>query len=691
MLKKFTFGTPIETEAVIFGEVITGSQESTPYFSIGLSGKDQEQAHVLTYRMGDHDIIYGLGENIRGINKRGWLYESNCTDDPKHTEDKHSLYAAHNFFLVDGKQRFGVFVDAPQKVTFDFGYSDRELMTVIVAHGGFALYILEGDNLRQMVKEFRHAIGRSYIPPKWAMGYGQSRWGYKNAEDIRRVVREHRDNQVPLDSVYMDIDYMERFKDFTVDEDKFPDFPQFVKEMQEQNIHLVPIIDAGVKIEEGYEVYEEGVEKGYFCKKEDGTEFVGGVWPGRVHFPDMLDEESRAWFGQKYQFLTDQGIDGFWNDMNEPALFYGEDHLKEVFHELNEYQKKELDIYSFFGLKATVLGVANYPEDYKTFYHNYRGERVRHDSVHNLYGYYMTRAAGEAFDKIEPDKRLLLYSRASYIGMHRYGGIWMGDNCSWWSHLLMNLQMLPGLNMCGFLYTGADLGGFGADTTEDLMLRWLELGIFTPLMRNHSAAGTRQQEFYQFGHREDFRNIIGLRYGFLPYLYSEFVKAAVTDDMMFLPLSFVYPEDETAAGVEDQLMAGESMMIAPVYKQNAAGRYVYLPEEMKLYRMRSTTSMDTEILPAGHHYVKAELNEVLVFLRPDHLVPFAKGGCNVEELKTSSVNLLHFVRTKASYDWYDDDGYTKNMDMEQGITRITAASDGAVTLSGRKQCDCRLI
>ena len=138
-------------------------------------------------------------------------------------------------------------------------------------------------------------------------------------------------------------------------------------------------------------------------------------------------------------------------------------------------------------------------------------------------------------------------------------------------------------------------------------------------------------------------------------------------------------------------MAGESMMIAPVYKQNAAGRYVYLPEEMKLYRMRSTTSMDTEILPAGHHYVKAELNEVLVFLRPDHLVPFAKGGCNVEELKTSSVNLLHFVRTKASYDWYDDDGYTKNMDMEQGITRITAASDGAVTLSGRKQCDCRLI
>ena len=693
MMKKFVFGNPLETEAMTDSRATPGSPAeeagSVPYLSV--SGGSEGESCVLTYDMGERDIIYGLGENVRGINKRGWIYESNCTDDPLHTETRRELYAAHNFFIVDGRERFGVFVDAPQKVTFDFGYENRDGMKITVSPGGFVLYILEGENVREMVKEFRRAIGRSYIPPRWAFGYGQSRWGYLSADDIRQVVREHREKRVPLDSVYMDIDYMERYKDFTVNEETFPDFPRFVREMKEEKIHLVPIIDAGVKIEEGYPVYEEGMKEGYFCKKEDGTEFVGGVWPGRVHFPDMLNEKAREWFGQKYSFLLDQGIDGFWNDMNEPALFYGEDNLDEVFRKLEDYGNQELDIKSFFGMKNLVLGIANRKEDYETFYHQYRGERVRHDRVHNLYGYNMTRAAGEAFEKLKPGERILMFSRASYIGMHRYGGVWTGDNCSWWSHVLMNLQMLPGLNMCGFLYTGADLGGFGANVTEDLLLRWLELGIFTPLMRNHSARTTRRQEFYQFGHTEDFRNVIGLRYGLLPYIYSEFMKAAVTGDMMFLPLAFLYPEDRSAAEVEDQLMVGEAMMIAPVYRQNARGRYVYLPEEMKLYRMRSLDSMDQEILPAGHHYVRAELNEVLVFVRPDQVVPMSQGGCCVEEVDMSRLNLLHFVKTEAVCELYHDDGVSRKIDFEKGITRITVKADGTIKTEGMLDPECCLV
>ncbi len=693
MIRRFTWGTPIETEAVADGKAAAlprDGVEKLPYFSSVTTGGAEDEG-VLVYRMGEHDVIYGLGENVRGINKRGWLYESDCVDDPIHTEARHNLYASHNFFIMDGRARFGVFVDAPQKVTFDMGYTDRDTVTVTVAPGGFNVYILEGESLRQIVREFRHAIGRSYIPPRWAFGYGQSRWGYMCSDDVRQVVKQHREAGVPLDSVYLDIDYMERFKDFTVDEGKFPEFPAFVREMKAQNIHLVPIIDAGVKIEEGYPVYDEGVKEGYFCKKEDGVEFVGGVWPGRVHFPDMLNDDARRWFGRKYKFLLDQGIDGFWNDMNEPALFYGEDNLKEVFKKLEDYSRQELNLHSFFGMKNMVLGLSNRKEDYESFYHEYRGERVRHDKVHNLYGYYMTRSAGEAFDELEPDKRILMFSRASYVGMHRYGGVWMGDNSSWWSHILMNLQMLPGLNMCGFLYTGADLGGFGCDTTEDLMLRWLELGIFTPLMRNHSAMGTREQEFYRFGHREDFRNIIGLRYVLLPYLYSEFMKAAMTDDMMFLPLAFVYPDDEEAVEAEDQLMVGESMMIAPIYRQNARGRYVYLPEEMKMYRLRSGDSMDTEVLPGGHHYVKAELNEVLLFVRPDHVVPVSEGGCCVADVDMSKLRLLHFVRTEAEYELYDDDGYTKQTDLESGIGRIQAKADGQVFFNGEARPDWKMV
>ncbi len=665
MIQKYVFGDPIRTEAVVSR---IGEGDSLRYFAV----EETEDGRLIFSRaLSDHDVLYGLGETVRGINKRGWIYVSDCTDETSHTEEKRSLYGAHNFLIVDGADRFGVFVDAAQKVTFDCGYTDPGRLTVTVEEGGCVLYLIENSGLREIVREFRAAIGRSYIPPKWGFGYGQSRWGYVKEEDIREVVRRHRDRGVGLDSVYLDIDYMERFKDFTVDGDRFPDFADFVREMKEEHIHLVPIIDAGVKIEKGYPVYEEGVENGYFCKNEDGTDYVAGVWPGRVHFPDVLNPPARKWFGRWYRVLLEQGIEGFWNDMNEPAMFYSGKHLREAEEELRGLNLDDMDVWGFFHLKDIVMGIANRPEDYASFYHRIDGRMVRHDRVHNIYGTGMTRAAAEAFEELSPDRRILLFSRASSVGMHRYGGVWMGDNQSWWSHILLNLQMLPALNMCGFLYTGADLGGFGSNATEDLLLRWLELGIFTPLMRNHAALGTRRQEFFQFGREEDFRSMIGLRYALLPYLYSEFMKAALTNDMMFLPLSFVYPEDPFAPKVEDQLMVGESMMIAPIYRQNASGRYVYLPERMKMYRLRSRDSMDEEVLEAGHHYVDAALNEVLIFIRPDHIVPMAaEGGVFAEQVDSENLRLLHFAEKRAVYDLYDDDGVSRDVTLEGHLRRI---------------------
>ena len=187
---------------------------------------------------------------------------------------------------------------------------------------------------------------------------------------------------------------MERYKDFTVNPKTFPNFPDFVKEMREEHIHLVPIIDAGVKQEEGYPVYEEGMAKGYFCTKEDGTPFVAAVWPGKAMFPDMLNTGARAWFGNQYRFLLEQGIEGFWNDMNEPSIFYTEDRLNEVMQKLEDYKGKNLDLHSFFEFQGLVSGLSNNEEDYKAFYHNMDGVRIRHDKVHNLYGYNMTRARG---------------------------------------------------------------------------------------------------------------------------------------------------------------------------------------------------------------------------------------------------------------------------------------------------------
>lgn len=680
MITKYTYGNPFQTDAVV--QKLEVQNGDVPYFTVV---KTEEQLQF-EYTLENEEKVYGLGENVRGINKRGWIYKSCCADEPNHVEDRTSLYASHNFLVLDGgKEQFGVFFDYPGIITFDVGYTHLNELKITLSEPDADVYVMTGESILDIVKQFRQLIGRSYIPPKWAFGYQQSRWGYMNEDDIREVVKGHREKKIPLESIYMDIDYMERFKDFTVNQERFPDFPEFVKEMKAQHIHLVPIIDAGVKVEEGYDVYEEGIEKGYFCKKENGEYFVAGVWPGKVHFPDVLNKEAREWFGNKYQVLLDQGIEGFWNDMNEPSIFFAQDRMDETFDKIAELKDKNLDLDTFQQFTALVGSLANNTDDFKKFYHNVDGKMMRHDKVHNLFGYNMTRAAGEAFERLSPEKRILMFSRSSYIGMHRYGGIWTGDNKSWWNHLLLNLRMMPSLNMVGILYTGADIGGFGADATEDLVMRWTQLAMFSPLMRNHSAMGTREQEVYRFDHVEEFRKIINIRYGLLAYIYSEYMKSALNSEMYFKPLSFVYTDDEFASQVEDQLLVGDSLMIAPVYNQNAKGRYVYLPEEMAMLRFRGVDDYDTEILPAGHHYVEAGLFEMLVFVRPDKILVLTDGGEYADEVDCDHVKALAFVKTKAEYVWYEDDGMGKDYENPDNYGRITIEKDGNCVYTGSRE------
>lgn len=680
MITKYTYGNPFQTDAVV--QKLEVQNGDVPYFTVV---KTEEQLQF-EYTLENEEKVYGLGENVRGINKRGWIYKSCCADEPNHVEDRTSLYASHNFLVLDGgKEQFGVFFDYPGIITFDVGYTHLNELKITLSEPDADVYVMTGESILDIVKQFRQLIGRSYIPPKWAFGYQQSRWGYMNEADIREVVKGHREKKIPLESIYMDIDYMERFKDFTVNQERFPDFPEFVKEMKAQHIHLVPIIDAGVKVEEGYDVYEEGIEKGYFCKKENGEYFVAGVWPGKVHFPDVLNKEAREWFGNKYQVLLDQGIEGFWNDMNEPSIFFAQDRMDETFDKIAELKDKNLDLDTFQQFTDLVGSLANNTDDFKKFYHNVDGKMMRHDKVHNLFGYNMTRAAGEAFERLSPEKRILMFSRSSYIGMHRYGGIWTGDNKSWWNHLLLNLRMMPSLNMVGILYTGADIGGFGADATEDLVMRWTQLAMFSPLMRNHSAMGTREQEVYRFDHVEEFRKIINIRYGLLAYIYSEYMKSALNSEMYFKPLSFVYTDDEFTSQVEDQLLVGDSLMIAPVYNQNAKGRYVYLPEEMAMLRFRGVDDYDTEILPAGHHYVEAGLFEMLVFVRPDKILVLTDGGEYTDEVDCDHVKALVFVKTKAEYVWYEDDGMGKDYENPDNYGRITIEKDGNCVYTGSRE------
>ena len=661
MIRKYTYGAPLRTDAVT-------SEIPAESGALSYGAVCTKDGFSFTYTMDSDAVVYGLGEANRGINKRGYCYISDCTDDPNHTEDKRSLYGAHNFIVVWGKETFGLFFDYPSRLTFDIGYTRMDTLAVSCGNADLDLYVITGSSPYDIVKQFRHIIGRSYIPPKFAFGFGQSRWGYRTKEDFRKVARGYRENHIPLDMIYMDIDYMDSYKDFTLGE-QFAGFPEFVREMKDSHIRLIPIIDAGVKVEDGYDIYEEGVQNRYFCQREDGSDFVAAVWPGDTHFPDFLDPDARKWFGDKYRFLTDQGIEGFWNDMNEPAIFYSREGLDEAKALARKFADGEdgrwdgADSVGVWQMGDKLQSLANSPEDYRRFYHNINGTKVRHDKVHNLYGFNMTRAAGEAFDRIDPGRRFLMFSRSSYIGMHRYGGVWTGDNKSWWSHILLNLKMMPSLNMCGFLYAGADLGGFGADATRELLLRFLALGVFTPLMRNHAAMGTREQECYQFENIEDFRHVIGVRYRLLPYLYSEYMKAALNDDLYFKPLAFVYPEDKMAVRIEDQLMLGNEIMIAPVYEQNGKGRYVYLPEEMKFVKFLPDGSISEELLGQGIHYVDIALNEVPLFIRKGKCIPVAETAECVEEIDTEHLRMIGY--DGAEYVLYDDDGVHKDYENEK--------------------------
>ena len=661
MIQRFSFGHPFPTQSVVLS--LPAESGPVPFLTPDDSGWQ------LT--LSEQAAVYGLGEMPRGINKRGWHYITNNTDESRHSEDKLSFYGAHNFLLVrDGSTCFGLFVDFPGKVYYDIGYTRHDLFSFHTETPDYDLYLLSGGNENAICKEFRTLIGRSYIPPKWAFGLAQSRWGYKTEEDVREVARQYKEHDLPLDMICMDIEYMQDYADFTVNKERFPDLTKLSADLKAQGIRLVPIIDAGVRIDPNDSTCTEGLEKGYFCKKADGTPFVAAVWPGKAYFADFLRPEVREWFGHKYKALTDCGIEGFWNDMNEPSLFYSPERLCAFLNDMAALREKDNIEQEEFFLRVVggAMGLMNSPADYASFYHEVDGQKVRHDQVHNLYGGSMTRAAGEAFADLRPGQRTLLYSRSSFIGSHRYGGIWLGDNNSSWAQLLANIQMMPSVQMCGFLYSGADLCGFSSDTTPDLALRWLEFGLLTPLMRNHSAVGTRMQEYYCFPEvLPAVRNMIRLRYALLPYLYSEFMKAALENTSYFRPLAFDYPDDPDAREVEDQLLLGEGLMAAPVYVQNAHGRHVYLPEPMKLLRLRAVDDYDEEILPAGHHYIRCALDEVLLFLRPGHIVPVAQPANNTSELDDASLTLWSFLPDgeSAEYRMYRDDGVTTEYEKKE--------------------------
>ena len=665
MIYRFEFGKRIITDSVIKEYQYSDFNYLNHYFDMQIN----DDEYNLSRSLNKDDKIYGLGENVKGINKRGCMFKSFNEDDPDITEDRTSLYASHNFLIISSVDKvFGVFIDTPRVVDYDLGFTNLDKL-VIKSSGGFDLYIIEEDSELDVIKSFREMIGKSYIAPFWAFGVAQSRWGYKTKQDLLDVINGFKEKNIPLDMLFCDIDCLEEFEDFTFNNSFYKDGKidkSFFDDLKKKNIHFIPIVDAAVKVKKGYFLYEDLSKNKAYCFGQDGNPYIVGVWPGDSLLPDYLSKKGQEVFGEGYKKYLDLGIDGFWNDMNEPALFYGKGQINKFADHLRNIDYDKFNEMDFYIIRDRVNAIKNNIEDYKGFYHKYDlaysdNNIINHYDVHNMYGYKMVEAASRYFEKYNKEnnlnKKYLLFSRSSMIGSHRYSGIWTGDNAAYWDHLLLNLKMMPSLNMCGYLYSGADIGGFGHNASEDLLLRWMALGIFTPLFRNHTCNWVRPKDYHLMQRTNIIRNILSIRYAMLPYIFSEYIKAVNDNKLLFTPLSFIFRDDERCIDIEDELLFGDSLLIAPVYKQNANGRMVYLPQDALEIRMKNGKEYETRKLAKGDHYIKVDIEEVVFFLLDGHILPLTKIKSiddikNIESLNYNDLVFIDNLYNKKEYDLY---------------------------------------
>lgn len=496
-------------------------------------------------QLSQDEVFYGLGDKTGFLNKRGYDYMMWNSDNPNPQVENPTFKAMYKSipFLISLRKNhvYGIFLDNTHKTFFDLGYSSPEYYSFGAADGELNYYFFDGDTIPEIVEEYTSLTGRSPLPQLWTLGYHQSRWSYDSADEVLKLAKTFRQHHIPCDAIHLDIDYMEDFKIFTTDKKRFPDLHSLSDQLGELGIKLVTIIDPGTKAEKGYSLYEEGLKNGYFAQDSDGQVYHNIVWPGDSVFPDFTSEAVREWWGSQMELLLQQGIRGIWNDMNEPASFQG-------------------------SLPDEVL----FPGD---------NHPRRHREVHNIYGHLMAKATYEGLKKLD-GRRPFVITRACYSGSQKYTTAWTGDNQSIWSHLKMSIPQLLNLGISGMPFVGTDIGGFGSNTTPELLCRWIEASCFAPLFRNHCAKYSRRQEPWQFDQQtlDINRKYIKLHYKFLPYLYDLCYEQSKTGIPVLRPLVMHYQADSATWECNDEYLFGPQILVAPVTDQGATARMVYLPE-----------------------------------------------------------------------------------------------------------------
>lgn len=530
--------------ANVAGEILDADD---PARGISLAGSEFQIAKQLC----EDEQVYGFGEKTGRLDKRGWdlggyNYIMWNSDTPAYDSSTDPLYADIPFFMVlRGGQAHGFFLDNTWRSFFDVGREQPNLLTFGADGGDVDYYFINGPDPKKVIERYTALTGRMPLPPLWSLGYQQCRWSYYPESRVRRLADTFRQEQVPADGIWLDIHYMQDYKPFTWNHERFPNPEKMISDLSTQGFHLVTILDGHPAAQKGYAPYDEGVAGNYFVKNPDGSIYEGAVWPGNCVFPDFSNPAAREWWGDLYKSLLDVGVAGIWNDMDEPSVFgmpYGTMPSNVIFD--NE------------------------------------GQPAKSLEMHNVFGQLMSRSTFEGLSRLQPDKRAFVLTRSSFAGGQRYAAVWTGDATADWSSLRQSVSMLLGLGVSGFPFVGSDIGGFARMPSAELCTRWLQASVFYPFMRMHTSIETPDKEPWSFGKRFEAINkqAIELRYELLPYIYNVMQHASETGVPALRPLFLDFPDDGQAAGIDDEFLFGSDLLVAPVLWEGADGRDVYLPE-----------------------------------------------------------------------------------------------------------------
>jgi len=502
----------------------------------------------LTMALRNDEGGYGLGQRTTGLNLRGRRYQL-WNSDPAQPYQRGTdpIYYNVPFYLgVHNSATYGVFWDNPNRGSVDIGASRANELAFETERGELRYYLFAGANANSVLSRYTELTGRINMPPMWMLGYHQSRWSYYPQEGVMKLAETFRQRGIPCDAIHLDIDYMDGYRIFTVNQERFPDFAGMVSDLHEQGFKVVTILDPGVKIDPQYPAYWSGIDRDIFLKYPDGERVAGAVWPGACHFPDFSKPDARAWWTEQLQYLLSTGIDGVWNDMCEPAMFGAENTLT-----LPDFVEHHQD------------GVG--------------GDHLDH---HNVYGLLMGRATLEGLELHRPGKRQVNIIRAGWAGAQRYAMTWTGDSTSDWDQVRLGISMVLGSGLSGAALNGPDIGGFFGESDGELFTRWLQAASLLPFFRGHSAIFTQPHEPWAFGQPYEVINrmTIQLRYRLLPYLYSVVAQCKEYGWPIVRPLFMAEPTNVQLRSVDDCYLLGESILVAPVLEKGAIERQVYLPE-----------------------------------------------------------------------------------------------------------------